>query len=184
MGRFLPDRLCPSPRILFVGINPSPRSAALKHHYAGRGNPFWKLMHASGLIPEPLTFEQDAQVVRHGLALTNLVDRPTRAADELTREEQLAGRARLERLIRRLEPETVALVGASIYRLLFGSQATPGCGLKPQTFAGARVFVLPNPSGRNAAYPGFAHKLLYFQQLARLHPSKAALRVTGAARRA
>lgn len=163
----LPARLCPRPRILFVGINPSLRSAEVGHHFAGPGNPFWRLLHAARLIPGAFTYQDDARLPSHGLALTNIVPRPTRAASELTRAEFAAGRARLARLIARVKPRTVAFVGVTVYRAFFGPHASPGPGAKSQRIGGARVFVLPNPSGLNAAYPGFRDKLVWFERLER-----------------
>jgi len=163
----LPDRLGPRPRILFVGINPSLRSAEVGHHFASPGNPFWRLLHAARLIPTPLTYRDDARLPSLGLALTNIVPRPTRAAAELTRGEYAAGRARLARSIARIRPRTVAFVGVTVYRAFFGAAATPGPGAKRQRIGTARVFVLPNPSGLNAAYPGFRDKLIWFRRLRR-----------------
>jgi TDG/mug DNA glycosylase family protein len=163
----LPARLCPRPRILFVGINPSLRSAEVGHHFAGPGNPFWRLLHAAGLTPGAFTCEDDARLPSHGLALTNIVPRATRAASELTRAEFEAGRARLARLIARVKPRTVAFVGVTVYRAFFGPRVSPGPGPKPQRIGEARVFVLPNPSGLNAAYPGFRDKLVWFERLRR-----------------
>ena len=161
----LPARLCARPRILFVGINPSLTSAAVGHHFAGPGNPFWRLLHAAKLIPEPFTYEDDVRLPACGFALTNIVPRATRAASELTRDEFEAGRARLARLIRRLQPEVVAFVGVTVYRAFFGPGVAHGAGPKPERIGDARVFVLPNPSGLNAAYPGFADKLIWFKRL-------------------
>src|SRR5882672_9717162 len=96
-------RLCPRPRILFVGINPSLRSAEVGHHFAGPGNPFWRLLHAAKLIPEPYTYDDDVKLPACGYALTNIVPRATRAASELTRDEFEAGRKALAKLIARLE---------------------------------------------------------------------------------
>lgn len=165
--RRLPPRLCPHPRILFVGINPSLRSAEVGHHFAGPGNPFWRLLHAARLVPEPLTYVDDARVVEFGLALTNIVARPTREASELAPADYARGRVALARLIRRVRPGVIAFVGSTVYRAFVGSRATPGAGPKPERIAGARVFVVPNPSGRNAAYPGFEDKLVWFRRLAR-----------------
>ena len=156
----LPDRLGARPRILFVGINPSLYSAQVGHHFASPGNPFWRLLHAARLIPAPLGSEDDVRLPSLGLGLTNIVPRPTRAASELTRAEYVAGRARLARLIARARPRTVAFVGVTVYRAFFGAAATPGPGAKRQLIGTARVFVLPNPSGLNAAYPGFRDKLI------------------------
>src|ERR1043166_2900410 len=82
--RRLRDVVCPAPRILFVGINPSLRSAEVGHHFAGPGNPFWRLLHAARLVPDACTYEDDVRLPEWGLALTNIVARPTRAASELT----------------------------------------------------------------------------------------------------
>jgi TDG/mug DNA glycosylase family protein len=166
--RTLPARLCPRPRILFVGINPSLRSAAVGHHFAGPGNPFWRLLHAAGLVPEPLTFADDARLPEFGLALTNIASRATRQADELSAEEYGKGRRRLAALIARIRPEVVAFVGSTVYRQFFGRGG--GCGIKPERIGDARVFVVPNPSGRNAAYPGFTDKLIWYRRLRRMAP--------------
>jgi len=163
----LPDRLCPRPRILFVGINPSLRSAEVGHHFAGPGNPFWQLLHAARLVPEPLTYADDARVVTFGLALTNIVPRATREAAELAPAEYARGRVALARLITRVRPQVVAFVGTTVYRAFFGPRASGGAGRKLERIDDARVFVVPNPSGRNAAYPGFADKLVWFRRLRR-----------------
>jgi len=83
----LGDILTPKPRVLFVGINPSLRSEAVGHHFAGPGNPFWRLLYAARLVPVELTHTEDRRLVEFGLALTNLCPRATRAAAELEREE-------------------------------------------------------------------------------------------------
>ena len=164
----LADILCDRARILFVGINPSLTSARLGHHFASPGNPFWRLLHASGLITDAISAGDDRRLVDWRFALTNLCPRATRAASELTRDERQRGCERLRRKVRRVRPSIVAFVGLSIYRQCFGSAATPGAGAKPQTLAGARVFVLPNPSGLNASFPGFRDKLVWFEQLAKI----------------
>jgi TDG/mug DNA glycosylase family protein len=166
MPRLRP-RLCPAPRILFVGINPSLRSAEVGHHFAGRGNPFWQLLYAARLVPEPITYADDARLVEWGLALTNIVPRATREASELAPEEYARGRVALARLIARVRPRVVAFVGSTVYRAFFGPRATGGVGAKPERIGDARVFVVPNPSGRNAVYPGFADKLVWFRRLQR-----------------
>jgi TDG/mug DNA glycosylase family protein len=148
-----------------VGINPSLRSAEVGHHFAGPGNPFWRLLHAAGLVPEPLTYADDARLPEWGLALTNIVPRATREAAELSPAEYARGRVALGRLIGRLQPRVVAFVGSTVYRAFFGPRVSVGAGPKPERVGRARVFVVPNPSGRNAAYPGFADKLAWYQGL-------------------
>lgn len=153
--RRLPDRVGPNLALLFVGINPGARSAELGHHYAGHSNRFWKLLHESGLVPQSVGYADDARLPEWGFGLTNLVSRPTTAAGDLRRADFEAGRQRLLRKVRRLRPAIVALVGVTIYRVLepAGGRDPGGpLGLRPERLADARLFVLPNPSGRNAAY--------------------------------
>ncbi len=163
--RGLRDVIAPNPRVLFVGINPGLRSAQVGHHFAGPGNPFWRILHAAGLTPVQLGHDEDQRLAEFGMALTNLCPRPSREASELTATEIAAGKRALLRKIRRLRPTVVALVGVSIYRQLFPASSSKGPGLKEETIDGARIFVLPNPSGRNAAFPGFEDKLVWFRRL-------------------
>lgn len=163
----LADRIGPRPRILFVGINPSLRSAEVGHHFASPGNPFWRLMAAAGLVPDAFSHEDDVRLPSLGLGITNIVPRATREAAELAPAEYVEGRRRLARKIARARPAVVAFVGVTVYRRFFGPRAPGGPGPKPERIGDARVFVVPNPSGRNAVFPGFADKLVWYRQLAR-----------------
>src|SRR5262247_3859868 len=71
----LPDHIRPGARVLFVGINPGLRSAAVGHHFAGPSNRFWRLMCESGLLPERLGWADDARLPLYGYGITNLVRR-------------------------------------------------------------------------------------------------------------
>lgn len=102
-----------------------------------------------------------------GLAITNIVPRATRSADELAPSEYAEGRRILAAKIARIRPTVVAFVGVTVYRRFVGSAAAGGSGPKPERFGAARAFVVPNPSGRNAAYPGFRDKLIWYRRLAR-----------------
>src|SRR5262245_40588493 len=104
----LPDRLGPKPQILFVGINPSLTSARVGHHFASPGNPFYRLLHAAGFVPTPVTFEDDVRLPELGLGLTNIVARATREASELTAADYARGRRQLSRLIGEVRPSVVA----------------------------------------------------------------------------
>jgi TDG/mug DNA glycosylase family protein len=152
-------------RVLLVGINPGRRSGAVGHHFAGNGNPFWRLLAAARLTPVLLAYEEDQRLAEFGVALTNLCPRTTRTAAELTGAELARGRATLARKIARWRPAVVAFVGLTLYRTYFAGRGTPGAGPKPERIAGARVFVVPNPSGLNASFPGFAHKLVWYRRL-------------------
>jgi TDG/mug DNA glycosylase family protein len=163
--RRLKDVVVDRPRVLLVGINPGLRSGALGHHFAGRGNPFWRLLAASGLTPVLIDAAENQRLAGFGIALTNLCPRATRTAAELSRAEIERGRATLARKIARWRPDVVAFVGVSLYAMFFRRSSGGGAGPKTETISGARVFVVPNPSGLNASYPGFAHKLVWFKKL-------------------
>ena len=161
----LRDILKQRPRILFVGINPSVRSEQLGHHFASPANPFWRLLYAAGLVPEELKCEDDARLPEFDLAITNLCARATRSAAELSTAEMTEGRRILAAKIKRVRPRVVAFVGVTIYRRFFGVAQGEGAGAKDEEIFGARVFVLPNPSGLNASFPGFKDKLIWFERL-------------------
>jgi TDG/mug DNA glycosylase family protein len=137
--------------VLFVGINPGLASAREGHHFARPGNRFWPALHAAGFTPRVLRPDEDGDLPRYGAGLTNLVDRPSAAASELSAEELRAGGARLERLVERYEPRLVAIVGVTAYRTAFGRPKAT-LGLQEETVGGRPVWVLPNPSGLNAHY--------------------------------
>jgi TDG/mug DNA glycosylase family protein len=159
------DVVTKRPTILFVGINPGATSGKVGHHFAGPGNPFYRLLHASGLTSEELVAAEDQRLVEWNYALVNLAARTTKTAAELTRDELVRGRKLLLHKIKAMKPAVVALVGVTLYPIVFGKTATPGPGPKPETLDGARVFVVPNPSGLNATYPTFEAKLPWFVAL-------------------
>jgi TDG/mug DNA glycosylase family protein len=163
--RLLDDVIVDRPRVLLVGINPGLRSGAVGHHFAGNGNPFWRLLHAARLTPVLLHHSEDQRLAEFGIGLTNLCPRTTRTAAELTRAEIARGHVALARKIAAWRPAVVAFVGVSLYRTYFGAAAGPGPGPKKETIDGARVFVVPNPSGLNASFPGFENKLRWFKKL-------------------
>jgi TDG/mug DNA glycosylase family protein len=160
----LRDVIAPDLRILFVGINPGLRSAEIGHHFGGRTNPFWRLLHAAGLTPVLLEPEEDRRLLEFGYGITNLCPRPSRSASELTRDELAAGARTLARKVKRWRPRHLAIVGLTIYQQIF-PRGTPGAGAKDERLGGAPLFVLPNPSGLNASFPGFQHKLVWFERL-------------------
>jgi double-stranded uracil-DNA glycosylase len=160
-------------RVLLVGINPGVRSAITGHHFAGYSNRFWTLLWESGLVPERITYEDDDRLTEWGFGVTNLIARPSPGIDTLRPAEYVEGWTILERKIRRYRPKVVALVGVTLYRailpLLDGARiGRPGKVPGPQdiTIHGARLFVLPNPSGRNANY-SYAEMLEAFKGLRR-----------------
>jgi TDG/mug DNA glycosylase family protein len=150
----LKDQVRPPVDILFVGINPGMRSAATGHHFAGFSNRFWKLLYEAGLVPEAIRSEDDDRLPEWGLGITNLVPRATPGIDSIRPAEYIDGLLTLRRKVRRWKPRTVALVGVTLYRAIFKPPVSARVVLGPQAerFEGAPVFVLPNPSGRNANY--------------------------------
>ncbi len=150
----LTDHIRPGVRVLFVGINPGLRSAATGHHFAGYSNRFWKLLFESKLVSEPLTYQDDWRLPDWGLGLTNIIQRPSAGIDALKPSEYATGRKRLVAIVQRYHPHAIALLGVTIYRTLFPDTRGQriSFGLQPAQLAGVRVFVLPNPSGRNAHY--------------------------------
>ena len=167
----LSDHIQPGVRILFVGINPGLRSAQLGHHFAGPSNRFWKLLSESHLVTEPLTYKEDWRMPEWRLGLTNIIGRPSRGIDTLSAQEYRGGIAALTGKILRYRPRIVALLGVTIYRMVFGADGTlpPRLALGPTTneIAGVPVFLLPNPSGRNAHY-SYGDMLAAFRSLQKL----------------
>jgi TDG/mug DNA glycosylase family protein len=176
----LRDRIAPGVRVLFVGINPGVRSAQTGHHFAGFSNRFWKLLRESALVPEPITYEEDGRLGEWQLGITNLIARPSPGINDLRPADYVEGWTILSRKIRRYRPEVVALVGVTLYRAILPllPDVPPGkpraarnspdrvLGLRPEIVHGARLFVLPNPSGRNANFT-YEEMLAAFRSLRR-----------------
>jgi len=164
----LRDYIQPGVLVLFVGINPGLRSAQTGHHFAGYSNRFWRLLHESKLVSEPLTYREDRRLPEWRLGLTNIIGRCTTGIDVLDPVEYRRGVASLKRKIRRYQPHIVALLGVTIFRMLFSpeeqSKGPLDLGITTIQLAGARIFLLPNPSGRNAYY-SYRQMLTVFQAL-------------------
>ena len=139
--------------MLFVGINPGIRSALTGHHFAGFSNRFWKLLYASKLVPEPITYEDDDRLPDFGYGITNICARATPGIDTLEPHEYIEGRIKLRRKIARYSPEIVAMVGVTVFRAMFPERKDAvALGPQPERISDSEVFVLPNPSGRNANF--------------------------------
>jgi TDG/mug DNA glycosylase family protein len=150
-GRTVPDVAAPDLDILFCGINPGLYSGAVGHHFARPGNRFWKALHLAGLTGPVLSPFDERKLLERGLGITNLVERATASAGELSAEELERGAGRVRAKVCRLRPRVIAFLGMSAYRVAFDR---PGASLGPQaeSICGAAVWVLPNPSGLNAHY--------------------------------
>jgi TDG/mug DNA glycosylase family protein len=137
--------------VLFVGINPSLRSAEVGHHFARPGNRFWPALYAAGYTPRLLRPDEDRELPAYGVGVTNIAFRPTRAAAELSRAELRAGATALAETVAATAPRLVAMLGLGAYREAF-ERPSAGWGLQPERLGGRPVWVLPNPSGLNAHY--------------------------------
>ncbi|MGE8063660.1 G/U mismatch-specific DNA glycosylase [Pseudomonas sp. NPDC089569] len=151
MGEGLQDILAEGLAVVFCGINPGLTAAAQGHHFAGRGNRFWRTLHLAGFTPRELRPENDRTILQYRCGLTAVVERPTARADQLSRQEFAAGAATFEQKITHYAPRYVAFLGKAAYCAL-SAQREVAWGLQPRTFGNAAVWVLPNPSGRNLAF--------------------------------
>ena len=139
-------------RVLLVGINPSLWSGWSGLHFARPGNRLWRTLHDAGFTARLLDPGETGEVLAAGLGITNLVARATTRADELSAAEIRAGVEPLRRLVRRHRPAYVAFLGISTYRIAFDDRRATVGEQPGEPFEGARVWVLPNPSGLNASY--------------------------------
>lgn len=151
MGERLEDILAEQLAVIFCGINPGITAAAQGHHFAGRGNRFWRTLHLAGFTPEEVRPEHDRTLLQYQCGLTAVVERPTARADQLSTHEFIAAAADFEQKIARYAPLFVAFLGKAAYSALSG-QREIAWGLQSKTFGNASVWVLPNPSGRNRAF--------------------------------
>ena len=150
-GKGIRDVLAPGLRILFVGINPGLYTAWTGHHFARPGNRFWPTLHAAGFTPRLLRPAEQRDLLNYGCGITNLVNRATSTAAEVEPAEFVEGRRQLAAKVKRYRPEIVAFLGVGAYCQGFGLK-NAAVGRQPGFFEGAKVWVLPNPSGLNANY--------------------------------
>jgi TDG/mug DNA glycosylase family protein len=149
--RTIPDLVAPGLRVLFAGINPSLYSAAAGYHFARPGNRFWPALDRSGFTARQLAPAEQHLLLAEGLGITNVVARATARADELDAAELRAGAGALAALAGELGAGWLAVLGVTAYRTAF-SQPRAVVGPQEEPLGGARVWILPNPSGLNASY--------------------------------
>jgi TDG/mug DNA glycosylase family protein len=150
-SRVIPDVAVPGLRVLFSGINPGLYSAWTGHHFARPGNRFWKALHLGGLTPRLLAPDEEGELLGLGLGVTNLVERATAGAADLSPGELRSGEARLIAKAAATRPQVVAVLGVGAYRTAF-DRPKATVGPQPDPIAGSRAWLLPNPSGLNAHY--------------------------------
>jgi TDG/mug DNA glycosylase family protein len=150
-SKTVPDLVAKNLIVLFAGINPGLYTAAIGHHFGRPGNRFWPALHGGGFTPRLFSPFESSRLLDLNFGITNLVERATARADELTDDELHAGGQRLEAKVKRWRPTVVAFAGISPYRIVSGIKDAR-VGLQSDLFGGSHAWVLPNPSGLNAHY--------------------------------
>jgi len=145
------DVISPNLKVLFCGINPGLYTAAVGHHFARPGNRFWPALYAGGFTECLLSPFDEHQLLKSGYGITNVVRRTTASADQLTREEIVAGGKRLAAKVRRYQPQVLAVLGVGAYRVAF-ARPKAIVGRQDEKIGETLLWVLPNPSGLNANY--------------------------------
>src|SRR5882762_5991471 len=128
-GRTVPDVIAPDLHVLFCGINPGLYSGAVGHHFARPGNRFWPALFVAGITDRLLSAFEEGELLQRGYGITNLVERATATADQVSREELIKGAKRLQTKAKRYKPRIVAVVGIGAYRTAFG-RPKAGLGLQ------------------------------------------------------
>lgn len=150
-GEKVADLIRPGLKVLFCGINPGLYSGAVGHHFAYPGNRFWPALYLGGFTPRQLEAHEGEKLLELGYGITNFVERATARASDLEPEEFVEGKAELQGKIAAYQPDYLAVLGIGAFRKAFGRRKVE-LGLQPERFGGAKVWLLPNPSGLNAHY--------------------------------
>lgn len=141
------DIIGPDLDVLFIGFNPSIKSSETGHHFANRNNRFWKILSESGLTPHKYLPEQDHGLLELKYGLTNIVARPTKAADEITKEEYHEGRLLLIEKMKKYQPKIACYVGKGVYEQLTKKKKIPWGFQASSVVEGTIDFVAPSSSG-------------------------------------
>ncbi len=147
----LPDVIATSLKVIFCGINPGMRSAAVGLHFVNRSNRFWRVLHLAGFSDRRLEPKDAHLLLDYGYGLTSAVARPTVSATDLSCADFIGARPAFERKIAKYRPRYLAFLGKPASSVLLNQRDLPW-GLQPTKFGGSAVWVLPNPSGLNCAF--------------------------------
>lgn len=150
-GKTVRDVIAPNLHVLFSGINPGLYTAAVGHHFARPGNRFWPALYAAGFTDRVLSPFDERELLKSGFGITNLVMRATASADQLTKEEIVAGGKKLRAKVLRYRPQVLAVLGLGAYRMAFDKPKAI-VGQQEDRIGDTVLWVLPNPSGLNANY--------------------------------
>src|SRR5919107_884109 len=143
------DLLIPGLRLVFCGYNPSLTSGRSGHHYAHPGNRFWRILFASGITDRLYEPQEDEKLLSLGIGFTNLCSRPTRRADELTREEIKSGTLALRQKLEQFRPAAVAYTGIGVYKWFRATSKIFWGIQEASAVPGVVDVVIPSPSGLN-----------------------------------
>jgi double-stranded uracil-DNA glycosylase len=150
-GRPIADVLDYGLKVVFCGINPGLYSAAVGHNFGRPGNRFWRALHLSGFTDRLLSPFEEGDLLSRGYGITNIVNKATARADQLTQEDLLVGAEALRAKIIHYHPRILAVLGISAYRVAFNRKHATW-GAQPESIGDTIVWVLPNPSGLNANF--------------------------------
>ncbi|XP_046611058.1 G/T mismatch-specific thymine DNA glycosylase-like [Neodiprion virginianus] len=163
----LPDILKENLDMVFVGINPSLTAAYRGRYYAGPGNHFYKLLHASGLTPQLLSHEEDSKLLEYGIGLTNIVERPSRSSSDLKKSEIKVGAKKVEEKLILFKPKIAIFNGKGIYEVFSNKTGKSdfSFGLQPVGIGNTAIWVVPSSSARCAHFPRMVDKLHFYSAL-------------------
>lgn len=147
----LTDIIKPHLTVIFCGINPGLKSSNDGHHFSGRSNRFWKVLHQSGFTPYEIEAVNDTSLLDFGYGLTTAVARATSRADELAKEEFDESLESFKSKITACQPKYIALLGKAAYQA-FSKKKEITWGEQPENFCASKVWVLPNTSGLNRGF--------------------------------
>ena len=163
MVPLLTDLIAKDLKVIFCGINPGLKSAWDGHHFSNRSNRFWRVLHQAGFTPHQIEPENDATILGFGYGLTTAVERATTRADELSKDEFANSIETFKTKMAHFQPKYIAFLGKPAY-LAFSGKKQIGWGHQPEDLCGAKVWVLPNPSGLNRGFT-LPDLVVYYREL-------------------
>jgi TDG/mug DNA glycosylase family protein len=147
----LSEILAPGLSVVFCGLNPALTAARDGHNFSNPNNRFWRVLHLAGFTPRVLRAEEERELLHYGCGVTSAVSRPTKSASELNRNDYVSAAPVLETKVRKFAPANLAFLGKAAFAAI-SLRTNIEWGRQPEEFAGAAVWVLPNPSGLNRAF--------------------------------
>ncbi|OQP40731.1 hypothetical protein A4H97_14010 [Niastella yeongjuensis] len=164
MDHSLVDIIAEDLEVLFCGINPGLKSAIDGHHFSGRSNRFWRVLHLAGFTPHEIVAKKDRTILNYGYGLTTVVERPTSRADQLSKQEFSDSAGIFTQKIEKYKPQYIAFLGKSAYQALSGLRDI-SWGVQQKNIGESIVWVLPNPSGLNRGFSLTELTISYRQML-------------------